>query len=140
MTRTRVGLAIVAAVCIGAWAGGCQEEQAPDVKMNRLISAENRQLKLEIKTLEEQITRCEKEKQDAQKGHQEQIEKVTSILIEASKEQSAEIEQLRAEVARLEKGESPAPPPVNQEVPETDSAGSPQTDENAPPPLPPPAE
>jgi len=117
MTRTGAGLAIVAAVCIGAWAGGCQEEQAPDVKMNRLISAENIQLKKEIEALKKQINQCG----EAQKEHQAQIEKIQSMSISANVSMNAEIERLKAEIARL-KGQSPATAPANRNEPKTDSA------------------
>ena len=162
MIKKNIGLAVVAAVCIGAWVGGCEEEQAaPDVKMSRLISAENRQLKAEIAKQKEQLARCEKDKQDAQKGQQEQIKKMMEMSISAQTNSNAEIGRLRAEVATLKKGKCPEspqsanqeelqpqesmspppPPPANQEEPQADSASSPQTDENVqPPPPPPPSE
>jgi outer membrane murein-binding lipoprotein Lpp len=117
MRKTSVGLVIAAAVCIGAWAGGCQEEQAPDVKMSRLISAENMQLKREIEALKKQINQCE----EAQKDHQAQIERIKSISISANVSMNAEIERLKAEIARLN-GQRPARAPVNQNEPKTDSA------------------
>jgi alanyl-tRNA synthetase len=117
MRKTSVGLAIAAAVCIGAWAGGCQEEQAPDVKMNRLISAENIQLKKEIEALKKQINQCG----EAQKEHQAQIEKIQSMSISANVSMNAEIERLKAEIARLN-GQSPARAPANRNEPKTDSA------------------
>jgi phage shock protein A len=119
MRKTGIGLAIVAAVFIGVWAGGCQEEQTADVKMSRLISAENRQLKQEIENLKKQIdqqeqnlAQCEKAKQDwqykAEKGLEKQGEKMMSMMITSEAGLTAENERLKAELAKL-KGESAAP-------------------------------
>jgi len=119
MRKTGISLAIVAAVFIGAWAGGCQEEQTADVKMSRLISAENRQLEHEIEALKkqmdqqkQQLAQCEKERQDwqykAEKGLEEQNEKMMSMMITSQAEITNENERLKAELAKL-KGESAAP-------------------------------
>ncbi len=128
MRKTSIGLAIVAAVFIIVWAGGCQEEQiSSDVKMSRLISAENRQLKQEIETLKKQIdqqeqnlAQCEKEKQDwqfkAEKGLEKQGEKMMSMMMTSQAGLTAENERLKAELAKL-KGESAAEPQAEANEP-----------------------
>ena len=119
MRKTRISLVFAAAVFIGAWAGGCQEEQTADVKMSRLISAENRQFKQEIETLKrhmdqqkQQFAQCEKDRQTwqykAEKGLDEQNEKMMSMMITSQEEITTENERLKAELAKL-KGESAAP-------------------------------
>ena len=139
MTKTNAGLVIVAAMFIGAWVGGCEEDAAPDVKANRLISAENRQLKTEIGNLKiqieqqkQQLNRCEEEKKvweyKAGKGLEESSTKTMEMLMSADKERSDEIERLKAEVAKL-KGEKPSKSKAVEEKP--------QAVEEAPPVSPP---
>ena len=135
MTRTKVGLAIAAAVVIGALGGGCQEEQASqDVKLHRLIAVENRQLKAEIENLKKQIeeqkqeiAKCEQEKQKITQHSREiegrqtgeiigQFKNVMSATIKKNAELRAEIEQLKAELAKL-KGEETAEEKSDQNEP-----------------------
>jgi outer membrane murein-binding lipoprotein Lpp len=128
MRKTSIGLAVAAAVFIGACVGGCQEEQTADVKMSRLISAENRQLKHEIEALKKQIdqqkqqfAQCEQERQTwqykAEKGLEEQGRKMMSMFTTSQAGLTAENERLKAELAKL-KGESA--PPAGQEKPQAE--------------------
>jgi len=94
MTKARIGLVVVTAVFIGALAGGCQEEQASspgvsDVKENRLIGAENVQLKGQIETLKKQI-----ETLQGQIEQQEKQRQSTQFEQEKQK-QIAQLEQAR---------------------------------------------
>jgi len=96
MTKTRIGLVVVTAIVIGALAGGCQEEQASqaapgvsDVKENRLIGAENVQLKGQIETLKKQIETLQGQIEQQEKQRQ-------STKFEQEKQQQiAQLEQAR---------------------------------------------
>jgi TolA-binding protein len=162
MKKTGIGLAVLVMVFSGIFSVGCEEEQATgagstfstssgqagspqDMKMTRLISAENRQLKKEIETdkkqmaeQKQQLDKCQKERQEwqykAEKGLQEEVEKMSSIAMTEHQRMTAENEKLSAEIARLKGGNKPAPPPP-LEKPEAEENVQP-----APPPMPPPAE
>ena len=120
MKQTGIGLAVLVMVFSGIFTVGCEEEQATgDMKMTRLMSSENRQLKKDIEAERKQMAeqkqeldKCLKEKQEwqykAEKGLQEESEKMASIAMTEHQQQSAEIEKLNAEIARL-KGQKPQP-------------------------------
>jgi chromosome segregation ATPase len=108
MTKTNVGLAILMMVLIGAWAGGCQEGNAGDtgttaeVKRERLLSAENGQLKAQAEALSEQV---EQLKQQIAKCEQEKIalgEEVKQQIAKCEKEKSTLCEQERQQLAQCE--------------------------------------
>jgi LDH2 family malate/lactate/ureidoglycolate dehydrogenase len=126
MKKAGIGLAVLVMVFSGIFSGGCEDEQATgagsspqDTKMTRLISAENRQFKKDLEAERKQMAeqkqeldKCLKEKQEwqykAEKGLQEEAEKMSSIAMTEHQQQSAEIEKLNAEIARL-KGQKPQP-------------------------------
>jgi predicted RNase H-like nuclease (RuvC/YqgF family) len=116
MTKTGMSLAVAAVVLVSLSFGGCQEEQAsPEVKIHRLIAAENSQLKGEnenlkgqIEQLKQQLGRCEEEKQSwkhkAEVEIKENVEGILNTAMEQNVAQRDEIERLQAEIAKL-KGE-----------------------------------
>ena len=136
MRKTGFISAIVTAVLIGALAGGCQEGQETsagstsspqDVKMHRLIAAENSQLKAEnenlrgqTEQLKQQLAKSEEERkmwQDkAEREIKENVEGIMKIQLEENIKLTTEIEQLQAEVAKL-KGESASEPQAIPEQP-----------------------
>jgi hypothetical protein len=101
MTKTKTGLVVVTAIVIGALVCGCQEEQASspgvsDVKGNRLIGAENVQLKGQIETLKKQIEalqgQIEQQKQQAAKSAQ-QTKEMADKCKQEKQEQIAQLQQ-----------------------------------------------
>jgi hypothetical protein len=138
MKKMGIGLAVLVMVFSGIFSGGCEEEQATgDMKMTRLMSSENRQLKKDIEAERKQMAeqkqeldKCLKERQEwqykAEKGLQEEVEKMSSIAMMEHDRMTAEIEKLSIEIARL-KGEKPQP----------EGEQKPETSESTPPPAPP---
>lgn len=115
---------ILAVVVTGLLMAGCEEEQASaDVKMHRLIAEENRQLKKQMDTLKsqmqqqkEQLSQCEQERQKYKENFdetlEERIDQLMTISSQATSELMAEIERLKAELAKLKE---PGPAEVMQE-------------------------
>ena len=109
MIKTNVGLAILMMVLIVACAGGCQEGNAGDtgttaeVKRERLLTAENGQLKAQaeelrgqIEKLKEQIAKCEQEKVSLGEDAKQRIAK-------CEQEKNSMCVEVREELAQCEK-------------------------------------
>ncbi len=131
-------------VMIAAFMVGCGEQESSQVRIHQLIAEENRQLRAQmdidkqkndiaiqqlqsqIKTLTEQLSKCEQQKQmwqdRADKGMKEQVDAVLTAALEQNAKMKAEIERLKGELAKLkEAGKMPAAiekaPEANKEEP-----------------------
>ena len=115
------------AIFMGIMVGGCQEEEKTDVKMHRLIAAENTQLKGENENLKgqteqlrQQLAKSEEERkmwQDkSERQIKENVEGIMLIQLEENIKLTREIEQLQAEVAKL-KGQIASEPQAIPEQP-----------------------
>ncbi len=103
---------------------GCEEANTSDVKMHRLIAAENSQLRAqlqaetqkrdkEIKDLKDQLGQCEQEKQvwqdKADKALKEQIDGMIGIVMDEANNLKQENENLKARIKELEGQTGPSP-------------------------------
>ena len=149
MTKRNMGLAVITMVLIGAFGGGCQDGNAgkstenPMEKMNRVLSAENRQLKEQIQTMEgqigqqkeqlgecakekeeiakceeikKQLEKCEKEKDAITKEKKGNYEELLEAMTENAAKVTAENEALKTELAKL-KGEEAVEPNASEKEP-----------------------
>ena len=73
---------------------GCNEESLSDTRRSRLISAENIQLRKELKSQQEQLDKCLEEKKDAGEG----MQSMTEFLIGENKKLREENEELKGQV------------------------------------------
>ena len=117
---------LAAGITIIMLSAGCQEEELQSDKKNRVIAAENIQLKKEIKKRDETIERLKKQhekklrqqdelldkyakqkealEKQLQKGVKNQIDDVLTNLIEENAKLRDEINRLEAELEELAKG------------------------------------
>jgi DNA repair exonuclease SbcCD ATPase subunit len=118
---------LAAGITIIMLSAGCQEEELQSDKKNRVIAAENIQLKKEIKKRDEKIERLKKQhekklqqqeelldkyakqkealEKQLQKGVKNQIDDVLTNLIEENAKLRDEINRLEAELEELAKVE-----------------------------------
>jgi DNA repair exonuclease SbcCD ATPase subunit len=118
---------LAAGITIIMLSAGCQEEELQSDKKNRVIAAENIQLKKEIKKRDEKIERLKKQhekklqqqeelldkyakqkealEKQLQKGVKNQIDDVLTNLIEENAKLRDEINRLEAELEELAKAE-----------------------------------
>jgi septal ring factor EnvC (AmiA/AmiB activator) len=92
---------IVLAVCvlfIGLFAG-CNEESLSDMRRSRLISAENRQLKKELKNQQEQLEKCLQEKEELR----EKMRSMQIALLDGNKKLREENQELKGQIEQLRK-------------------------------------
>ncbi len=119
---------LAAGVTIIMLSAGCQEEELQSDKKNRVIAAENIQLKKEIKKRDETIERLKKqhEKQTQQQkellekyikqkealekqllqGVENQMDEVLAAVIEENAKLQDEVKKLEAELDKLTKAET----------------------------------
>jgi outer membrane murein-binding lipoprotein Lpp len=90
MTKKLSAMAITATVISVMWVGGCQENQASDIKTARLIAVENKDLKAQIQT--------ETKKRD------EETAKLKEQLRLETKKRDSEIQSLSDSLAGCERG------------------------------------
>ncbi len=96
---------------------GCRQDRTPQAKQARLIAVENAQLKERLVAVEarhgKELGHCQEElavcrrrietlERDLQKGIAARVNSVTMAVMNENARLRQEIEQLRAEVARLE--------------------------------------
>jgi DNA repair exonuclease SbcCD ATPase subunit len=125
--KIRISKTILLAAGIIMLSAGCQEEKLQSDKKNRVIAAENIQLKKEIKKRDEKIERLKKQhekklqqqeelldkyakqkealEKQLQKGVKNQIDDVLTNLIEENAKLRDEINRLEAELEELAKVE-----------------------------------
>jgi DNA repair exonuclease SbcCD ATPase subunit len=125
--KIRISKTILLAAGIIMLSAGCQEEKLQSDKKNRVIAAENIQLKKEIKKRDEKIERLKKQhekklqqqeelldkyakqkealEKQLQKGVKNQIDDVLTNLIEENAKLRDEINRLEAELEELAKAE-----------------------------------
>ena len=78
---------------------GCNEESLSDGRKSRLIASENRQLKKEIRSQQEQLERCLQERKDSEEG----MRSMSEFLIGENKKLREENEELKGQIERLRK-------------------------------------
>lgn len=96
---------------------GCRQDKAPQARQARLIAVENAQLKERLTDVEarhaKELGRCQEElavcrrrietlERDLQKGIAARVNSVTMAVMNENARLRQEIEELRAEIARLE--------------------------------------
>jgi peptidoglycan hydrolase CwlO-like protein len=78
---------------------GCNEESLSDTRKSRLISAENIQLRKELKSQKEQLDKCLQEKKASVEGRQG----ISEFLIGENNKLRGENEKLKGQIEQLRK-------------------------------------
>jgi hypothetical protein len=92
-------LVLVGVVSFIALFVGCNEENLSDTRKSRLMASENRQLKQELKSQQEQLDKCLEEQKDAEENKQSMLE----FLIGENKKLREENERLKGQIEQLRK-------------------------------------
>jgi cell division protein FtsB len=141
MMKTGMRIAASMGIITLVLAAGCEKQEKADIKMTRLIAAENEQLtaeneklKSQVEQLKQELAKSEEERQKwkdkAEREIKENVEGIMKLQLEQNIKLTKEIEQLQAEIARL-KGETATEPQAIPEEP-NEGAGEEEKPEEAP--------